>query len=173
MLKSAMGVTLSELLIVIALMGIFAAISVPSYRSIIQNNRAASLTNDFTSLLSYARSEAIKRGISVSVCASATTNQSACGGNNQWQNGWIVFIDANADGVLANANDRLKVFHALPTGATLSSTKSYISYNSDGFVNSGVSIFTLSASGCTGQHGRMVNVSNTGRLSISAASCGS
>ena len=66
-----------------------------------RNNRIVSQNNEFIGALNYARSEAIRRSGSVSVCSS--TNGHLFGTTN-WATGWIVFVDANADGTL-NASD--------------------------------------------------------------------
>ncbi|MCO1334828.1 GspH/FimT family pseudopilin [Microbulbifer sp. OS29] len=59
-IEYARGLTLIELMIAIALLGIIIAIGVPSFSSLIDSNRLATTTNDWIATLQYARSEAVR-----------------------------------------------------------------------------------------------------------------
>ncbi|MBF1235961.1 MAG: GspH/FimT family pseudopilin, partial [Lautropia mirabilis] len=66
--QASAGFTLQEMLVVMAIMGIVAAMAAPSFRDFaIQRSIAAQIT-DLTSALRLARSEALKRGREVSLC---------------------------------------------------------------------------------------------------------
>jgi type IV fimbrial biogenesis protein FimT len=91
-----LGVTLLELLWVVALLGILVGIAVPSFSGALQGRRQAALINDFTASLALARSEAIKRGRIVSMCRSADLKK--CGGSGDWASGWLVFVDSDPHG---------------------------------------------------------------------------
>jgi len=165
------GFTLIELMITIVVASIMLAIAIPSFQSVIQNNRAATFSSDFVAGLNLARSEAVKRGTTVTVCAASNANQNACGGVGDWNNGWIVFVDPNDDGDIAAATDRIKVSGALTVGNTITAGLARITFDGTGFLSTNASAFTLVASGCTGNHGRQVSLSNTGRVSVAAAAC--
>lgn len=62
------GFTLIELMIVVALLGVFAAIAVPSFTQFINNNRTQSANNEVLALLQYARSTAVAQRTTISVC---------------------------------------------------------------------------------------------------------
>ncbi|MBN2886034.1 MAG: GspH/FimT family pseudopilin, partial [Chromatiaceae bacterium] len=64
------GVTLLELMVTLAIVTIVTTIAVPSFQSVIRNNRAATLSNDLLSALNLARSESVTRGKRVTVCKS-------------------------------------------------------------------------------------------------------
>ena len=64
----------------------------------IQANRLTAQTNDLVTVLNYARSEAIKRGVRVTLCSS--NNGTSCLGSTTWDTGWIAFIDTNGDGLV-------------------------------------------------------------------------
>lgn len=61
------GFTLVELLITIALIAVVAGFAVPQFGDMIERNRVTSTTNSVVGLLNYARSEAIRRNVRVSV----------------------------------------------------------------------------------------------------------
>lgn len=95
------GVTLIELMMVLAVAVIFLTLGVPSLADFVRETRLSSTMNQLTSALFLARSEAIKRNARVLVCARSTPASSVCstsGAAADWMNGWLVCYDANADG---------------------------------------------------------------------------
>ncbi|NOY67755.1 MAG: prepilin-type N-terminal cleavage/methylation domain-containing protein [Gammaproteobacteria bacterium] len=68
------GFTLIEVMMVIVLGSIIITLAIPGFRSFIQNNRIVTQTNGLVTSLILARSEAIKRGTRVSVCASSDSS---------------------------------------------------------------------------------------------------
>ena len=101
----ARGFTLIEVMVVVAIVAVLAALAGPSFRDLIDGWRVRSATEEITSTIYYARSEAIKRGGLVSVrknCATGTAQE--------WQCGWIVFTDANSNGALNPGDIVLQTF---------------------------------------------------------------
>lgn len=90
--SSARGLTLLEVLVVVALVGIMLTIAIPAYSSFVTYNRMAGEMAEFTETLMLARSEAIKRGETVTVCTSGGST-SSCSDTASWNQGWIVFVD--------------------------------------------------------------------------------
>ncbi len=165
------GVTLIEIMVALAIVAILMLVAVPGFQSMIQNNRALTLSSDFVSALNYARSEAIRRGQFVSVCPATDTDYDTCGAATQWVNGWLVFVDPDANGVLANTADRLSVHDAFAAGTVISTSSSAITFAATGMANSGQSTFNLSATGCSGQHGRVVVLSEVGSTTVATTAC--
>lgn len=67
-LRSQLGVTLIELMITLAIFAIIGAFAMPSFQQMLLNNTTTARANEFLVDLNYARSEALKRGMTVEVC---------------------------------------------------------------------------------------------------------
>lgn len=89
----ALGMTLLELVVVMAIAAILLTIDVPSFVAMTQTNRVASEVNALSGDIQFARVEAIKEGLPVTICTSS--NGSSCSASLSWNTGWIVFSDAN------------------------------------------------------------------------------
>jgi type IV fimbrial biogenesis protein FimT len=100
-------------------------------------NRLVSYNNDFVAALATARSEAIRRGTTVSVCKRASNN-SCVGGD--WSSGWLVVVntgDVNPAAV-APSGPVLRVHEPLSDGYTLNGNanfKNFITFQADGSAN--------------------------------------
>ncbi|RQO72874.1 hypothetical protein DBR44_10525 [Aquitalea sp. FJL05] len=93
----ALGFTLVELMVVIAVVAISLAIAVPNFAQFVDTNRFQSLSSALIADMANARAEAIRRGSYMGICAS--TDGSSCSGSGaDWSRGWIVFVDINQDG---------------------------------------------------------------------------
>lgn len=105
--------TLVELLTVMAIIAIITTIALPSFQSLIYTTRISSYTSTLQSALLLTRSEAVKRGIPVTICRSenpssgnptcATTNSNPLA-NTGWGSGWIIFTDPNNNGIYEPGN---------------------------------------------------------------------
>ena len=129
------GFTLIELMAAITLLSVMAIVAIPAFGNLFQNNTLTAVTNSFTSTIALARSEAIKRNVRISMCAmnDAGTN---CGVNGEWEDGWVVWVDADNDDTIDAAELVIHQRDNLPTGYTLRSTNGVYSnlivFNQDG-----------------------------------------
>lgn len=168
------GMTAVELLFTMAIAGLVLALAVPNFRDFVQNNRAAEEANALVGALALARSEAVTRGVPVTVCAS--TDNETCAADVDWSTGWIVFTDANApigdvDGG-APADTVLRALPALRNGSELLADASFVSYGANGFLANGASVtFDLSIPECTGDHNRTITVNLQGRGAVANTAC--
>jgi type IV fimbrial biogenesis protein FimT len=141
--KRASGFTMMELLMVIAISGILAAIGIPSFQYVTASNRIATELNTLVGDLQFARSEAVKSGLPVTVCAS--TDGASCANSDTWDTGWIVFADLNGDKTFDNASDSLlrvqKGFATTGSSDTLvasSTAFQAVVFNREGYAATGV-----------------------------------
>lgn len=107
------GLTLIELLMVIALIGILMGIAAPSFSELLLNQRQISQLNTLVGQLNYARSEAIKQGQWLMVCKSP--DGTSCTNSGDWDTGWMVFADQNRD--RQRNGDEALLYHHRPHAA--------------------------------------------------------
>lgn len=162
------GVTMVELMIVVAIAAILATIAAPSFSDFINNTRLTSTMTQLTGDLNRARSEAIKRNSWVLVCVrnSAGTD---CGTGTNWQNGWLVCSDPDMDNLCdpATATDPnpIAVHQALNTKLTLSGSANVIRFNPSGTQGTGGAA-TLTLNGTwAGAQAKVASIAATGNIS--------
>lgn len=88
------GLTITELLIGLAIVSILVTVVAPNIQSIIQSNRVVGDINQLSAALRFARFSAINDEQSVVLCP--TENYTAC--VNDWQLGKMAFVDDNGNG---------------------------------------------------------------------------
>ena len=91
------GFTLLELLTGVTILAITMALAGPSFVQMIKDNRIDGATSDFVGALQLAKTESAARTRPVSICKS-NDDATNCVGGGDWQQGWLVFTDLNADG---------------------------------------------------------------------------
>ena len=159
------GFSMLELMIALSIIAILATVAVPSYQSMAVQSRLSTQSNELLTALHYSRSEAIKRGIQVTICKSNTGNSCTTGSN--WQDGWIVYSDSGTTGTIDGTDQILRVFPGLKGSALNGGTSfsNWITYrpsgSSYGNGNGGLSngTFTL----CNNAKGRSITINSTGR----------
>jgi type IV fimbrial biogenesis protein FimT len=92
------GLTVVELLIILAAIAVVAMISVPGSAVVLEHYRLKAASADLASSLNLAKEEAAMRNSTVKVCPSS--NGRFCRNDGDWNHGWLVFSDGNGDGTV-------------------------------------------------------------------------
>jgi len=98
------GLTMIELLMTMVILGVIVAFAVPNFNDAVLGARLNAQAGNLLASMQIARSEAIKRNSTVTVCTS--TDGTSCAGSGSWEQGWIVLVGTTV----------LQRQEALPTG---------------------------------------------------------
>ncbi len=127
-MASERGFTLAELIVVVVIAGVLAAIAAPNMSEFVKNNARATRVNTMVTALNYARGQAIGRGSRVSLCKSAAFTICDLPGAGDFGRGWIVFTDSNPRGTVNATDTVLRIFQPDMGGnATLTGVKNLVS----------------------------------------------
>jgi type IV fimbrial biogenesis protein FimT len=119
-----------ELVTVMLIVAIIAAIGVPSFKYVTASNRISSEINALLADMRFARVEAIKEGLPVTVCASTSgTSCNGTAGGGVWTSGWIVFSDPSGNQTPPSAASVLRVQPALSVANYSTDTLTEGTYN--------------------------------------------
>jgi type IV fimbrial biogenesis protein FimT len=157
--RAQRGFTVVELLAALAIMGILAALALPSMSRLMVTQKVRSTSYDLNADLTYARSEAIARGHTVAV-------QSADGSTN-WATGWQVWDTTAAPAV------KLREQSAASAGVTFTADQVSVSFERTGRTTGPLISFTIvptDASATTDQK-RCVKVDPSGRPRTTTGAC--
>jgi type IV fimbrial biogenesis protein FimT len=171
------GFTLVELMVTVFIAALLFGIAIPSFRSIMANNRLVTQTNEMVGALQIARSEAITRNTTVMFCRTAAAADTACAGGTATSSWlfWIVRYGAGANPVIRSA--------AIPTyGGGMKITSNFsnntVVFSSDGLARNGTAtgalltateLLTVCSSTITTENRRVIMPGSGSRLSTTKA----
>jgi type IV fimbrial biogenesis protein FimT len=169
----ALGFTLVELLVTVAVLGVIIAIALPNLQSFLVNNRINTMSNHVLGVMNFARAEAIARNKNVVVCSRRTTADS-CTTNQNWaEREILVCIDDDNDGTCEAAENKLKRFAPQDTTGQYrinrpGSGNSTITFGPAGYARAAIrlEIYPEGSSDFIIQYGRTVCVSLPGRARV-------
>jgi len=154
--RGALGFSVVELVVTMAVALTLIALSGPTFRTLTQNNRMAAQVNDLIADINYARSEAIKRRTNITVCIS--TDGATCTGLN-WRAGRVVM----AGGTVLRVRGPLG-----GSGDTLTSTvPNPLIFDLRGAIPVGGSFTFCDDRGAT--FGRLLTLNNIGQVTLNRA----
>lgn len=177
------GLSLIEVMVSTTLLAVLLSLAAPSFSKMTSSTRISAQAAEFANSLHLARAEAVRRGTPAAVRSAS--------GSADFSDGWVVFPDANGDGVQASGTDtkdglpvlvqpatqgvkiqrvtRSDTFGVVTYAAVSGSVtdRMFVVFNSRGVNASGPSYFRACNATGSSPMGRIVEVSASGRVSVS------
>ena len=93
------------MLVSLTILGVLAALAVPSFSESIKSQRVKAIKDDLIASLELARVEAIRRGVSVGLVREPTSASCVVDltSDDKWSCGWKLVVDADANGAISDA----------------------------------------------------------------------
>lgn len=172
--RTQLGFTLVETMAALAVSGVLAAIGVPQLTGLMGAKAVDASVASLTEALRLAKSEAMKRGQTVSVCAlAAPVNPEAprCATSGKdWSAGWMVFADHGVRGRLDDGDQLIRVRQSTSTTTKVTATLRYITLQASGVSLSAASHFDFLPQGQADAYGaRRVCINKPGRARVLAS----
>lgn len=156
--------TLIELMVTISVLAVVISLAAPSFSSMLRENRLAALSTEVQGALQLARSEAIKRRESITVCRSNAA-QTTCANGTNWGAGWLI---TRMNG--ANV-EVLKIWDPVQ-GTVVTGPNTGITFRSSGMSSSAAAqSWSITDSSCSGNQKRTISVNVTGSATLSKGAC--
>ncbi|HKM28006.1 MAG TPA: GspH/FimT family pseudopilin [Thiopseudomonas sp.] len=156
------GFTLIELMVAVAILAIVLSIAIPSFSTILLNNRISTTADELHTAVQLARSEAIKRKKTVTLCR-ANADFSACVqggiGSTDWASGWL----------LTSGTDVLKVWE-LGQGLKVTGPSKNIDFLGSGMIREPHAL-SVKEQGCSSGPQYKLDINKIGWVSLEKSSC--
>jgi len=170
--------TLIELLITLAVGAVLLVVAVPNLNTFVKNNRIVSSTNDFIAAVNIARTEAIRRGVTVVMCrttqplaATPSCNRSGSTAND-WSTGWLMYAtdgDINERDYASATDELIRVGQATGGSVELTSDtqgNQWLAINRDGTLREADTAAYAVCDDRGYDYGRLIRINLTGRAQV-------
>lgn len=165
------GYSIYELLVTSAVASVL-GLGAVGMTGMVQDGRMTAQVNHLMGHLNLARSESIKRGIAVTLCK--TENGASCATGSEWHNGWIIFVDGDANHQINDGETIIKIEQPLDAielnfAGALNHDR-YVTYKPGGMVEPNGTFTFCDNRGV--KKAKAVILLGTGRPRVSAVSAG-
>jgi len=117
------GITLTELMIAVATLGILTSLAIPSLNHLRASNAMAASLNLFLAQLHLARSTAVARERHITLCPASSPAGCSGGGSDNWAGGYLIFADVNKNKERDPDENMLSFAHHAPPGIQIHSSR--------------------------------------------------
>lgn len=156
------GVSLIELLVGMAIMGIVLTIGLPSMNDMLVRSQVTAQVNELSAVIQFARHNAINEQATSVLCP--TTNFSTC--TNNWDDPKMVFTDLDNNGIRGTGEDMLAGAGNILENFNLTGPAGNISFQGNGSVASPATLL-LCHTDNQAKYARALTVSLQGRVKLS------
>lgn len=162
------GFTLIELMIALVVGSILLAMTVPSFQSAMKNNRNDTQADLLYGSLMVARSEAVTRNSSVTVCKKSVSADT-CVTTDDWSYGWLIFADTDSDQVVDGGETIISKQAEISGSIKITSDANFVTFiatggmSTDATLSSGSFSFKVCDEGNDQNYMREVKLNITGR----------
>jgi type IV fimbrial biogenesis protein FimT len=163
----ALGYSLIEVLVALALLSILLTLAAPGMKQLITSNRSTAYGDELVRSFELARSTAIARRTKIEVCTLGNGNSCRSNTDADWRNwhkGWMVRATPG--------NEVLAVHGALGEGTAVTGSSGAVEFDASGGVSDSVpQQYWLRFTNCSRKEDRLIEVNASGRVSINATDC--
>ena len=135
----ARGVTLVELMVVVGILAILAAVVGPGVMGFVTSRRVEDVAQRLNDSVAQGRIEAVKRNSPVLLCADASIIDGSCNvapTSTDWAKGWRLCYDIDADGICdtgtTNNPNPIRLQGAVNSAVALTGPASRVRFNPNG-----------------------------------------
>ena len=153
------GFTLIELMVTLTVLGIVLAWAIPSFNTILSNNRLETAAHELHGALQLARSEAVKRREGVRLCALVDGDMDECATDADWSEGWLMV-----------AGDEVLRVWQMTGDLDIDGPADGITFGSSG-MSGAAADFAVAGAACVGDQKRELKVSPVGQVTLRRGEC--
>lgn len=176
-IKSSKGFTITEIIVVVSIIGILMMVAVPGLTKILQANQATQQSHDFVSAIQLGISEADKNSTNITVCAKKEMSDECVDytenpSDDIWKNGWLLFTDNSNNGLYESASETLIRTQINGSNSIkVEAAASAITIGPGSVVVRGDGDYHFSPPTCTSTSGHKVTVYKTGQFIVKGGVC--